>query len=1088
MKPLPSLLSLLGVQPGEGRPVAYVFLLFFGLGLARTLTRNSAYTFFLLEFDGASLPYVYIGASLVVTLTMLLYLRFSGRFSYLAQVMSMLGLMLGVQLLLRLAISMNDGRWIALALPIWYEGLVVLIALVAWGVAEQLFHVRQSKRLFGLIGSGLSLAFIVGGLMTQPLVRWLGTANLLLVAAGAILFATLIVLGVRQQLPATVRSQAAPAKQQLASLRALLRQRYVGLMFALIAFSALAFYFVDNIFYERVGAQFPDEAQLAAFMGFYSIVTGVLTLLSGVVITGPLLNRFGVWAGALASPLAQAFCLLAFVVIGSLWGAVPALFWLAFLAKLIYYAVGAIDRPTRTIFYQPLPPAVRVQMQTATEGILEPIIIGLVGLIILLLTRVLGFTVVGVAYMALAILAGWMVAALAVGSAYPAMLMKALLRRQLGNGDLAVGLTLTDGATRTVLQRGLQSPHEDVVLYTLDRLVELTEPALPELLAGLLAHPARRVQQRALACIEQLGLRALMPTVQQQLALESSPHLRGALLRTLAALADDQTLERIATYLDDPELAVRQGAMIGLLRYGGLDGILSAGDHLLRQLNSADPQARIAAAQVLGEVGVSHYYQPVVALLKDDDPAVQRAALATVAQLRTPQLWPLVIEKLASPPLARPAFAALVAGGEDALPAISRVLMQPAPDPHLLLRLSQVCGRSRSPQAIPLLQDKITVTDAVVRSQVLRALSRCRYEAMGADAITVKAQMEVEAGDAAWTLAAWVDLAGVEGAALLCAALQSEVEQQRARLLRLLAFLVDPQAVRQAQKTLEAPRVSTEQRAFALEVLDVVTTQEQKTLLFPLLEELTPPQRLQRLTGRFPQSTLTPAARLHDLLAARERLQPWTQACAVDAVGKLGLVELAPLLDSLLDPLQPVIQETIARVRFSFGQAQLLTGKAAPAHCGNPQTNSLSGETTMLSTIERVIILKTVSIFAQVPDATLAEIAAIVEEVAVAEHERIFAKGDVGTAMYIIVAGAVRIHDGEQIFNRLGEREVFGEMALLDAEPRSASVTAEEETLLLRLEQEAFFELMEDHGAIARGIIQVLSQRLRARTEDLRRK
>ena len=67
----------------------------------------------------------------------------------------------------------------------------------------------------------------------------------------------------------------------------------------------------------------------------------------------------------------------------------------------------------------------------------------------------------------------------------------------------------------------------------------------------------------------------------------------------------------------------------------------------------------------------------------------------------------------------------------------------------------------------------------------------------------------------------------------------------------------------------------------------------------------------------------------------------------------------------------------------------------------------------------------------------------------------------------------------------MGAREVFGEMALLDAEPRSASVTADEETLLLCLDQEDFFELMEDHSAIARGIIQVLSQRLRARTEDL---
>jgi CRP-like cAMP-binding protein len=61
----------------------------------------------------------------------------------------------------------------------------------------------------------------------------------------------------------------------------------------------------------------------------------------------------------------------------------------------------------------------------------------------------------------------------------------------------------------------------------------------------------------------------------------------------------------------------------------------------------------------------------------------------------------------------------------------------------------------------------------------------------------------------------------------------------------------------------------------------------------------------------------------------------------------------------------------------------------------------------------------------------------------------------------------------------LGEKEMFGEMALLDTEPRSASVTAEEKTYLLRLEQEAFYELMADRPEIAKGIIRELTQRVR---------
>ncbi len=75
--------------------------------------------------------------------------------------------------------------------------------------------------------------------------------------------------------------------------------------------------------------------------------------------------------------------------------------------------------------------------------------------------------------------------------------------------------------------------------------------------------------------------------------------------------------------------------------------------------------------------------------------------------------------------------------------------------------------------------------------------------------------------------------------------------------------------------------------------------------------------------------------------------------------------------------------------------------------------------------------------------------------------------------------------DNGHELDQLGEGGVFGEPALLDNEPRSASVIATEETLLLRLSREIFHELLQDDATIASGILFVLSQRLRARTEDL---
>ena len=85
----------------------------------------------------------------------------------------------------------------------------------------------------------------------------------------------------------------------------------------------------------------------------------------------------------------------------------------------------------------------------------------------------------------------------------------------------------------------------------------------------------------------------------------------------------------------------------------------------------------------------------------------------------------------------------------------------------------------------------------------------------------------------------------------------------------------------------------------------------------------------------------------------------------------------------------------------------------------------------------------------------------------------------------IIVDGKTRVHDGGRTLNYLGGGDVFGEMAVLDTEPRVASVTAVEDARLFRLDQEAFYELMDDQIEVARGIIHVLSQHLRARVRDL---
>ena len=138
------------------------------------------------------------------------------------------------------------------------------------------------------------------------------------------------------------------------------------------------------------------------------------------------------------------------------------------------------------------------------------------------------------------------------------------------------------------------------------------------------------------------------------------------------------------------------------------------------------------------------------------------------------------------------------------------------------------------------------------------------------------------------------------------------------------------------------------------------------------------------------------------------------------------------------------------------------------------------------SLVEKIAILKSVSLFIESPEAALIEAANLLEEARYQPDETIIQKGDPGDSMYIIVEGKVKVHDGDMILDYLGVRDFFGEMAALDPEPRSASVTAVEAARLFRIEQASLYELMQRQPDVARGVIHILCQRLRARVRDMK--
>jgi CRP-like cAMP-binding protein len=135
-------------------------------------------------------------------------------------------------------------------------------------------------------------------------------------------------------------------------------------------------------------------------------------------------------------------------------------------------------------------------------------------------------------------------------------------------------------------------------------------------------------------------------------------------------------------------------------------------------------------------------------------------------------------------------------------------------------------------------------------------------------------------------------------------------------------------------------------------------------------------------------------------------------------------------------------------------------------------------------------VLRRVPLFNDLQDGDLQRFAEVAREREYPKNSVILFEDDPGDALYIVSSGQVKVvligEDGrEVILSVLGDGDFFGEMALIDDEPRSAHVIAMKDSQLLVLRRDDFQAQLEAHPKIALKLLRVLVQRLRRADEKI---
>jgi AAA family ATP:ADP antiporter len=904
------------IRAGEGLPVllsfSYIAFVVASFLLAKAV-RNGL---FIQQYGPYALIYVYAASPLVLSLFVPVYTQLAARIGPRRITVGMLVFFSLNVMLFWWRFRLGPSARLIAIFYVWVNCFGVIAPVHAWSYASSLFDTRQAKRLFGLIGSGASLGAITGGFLARVLVGPMGgSVNLLLILALLILIAALVVAIAntrirRRGLMSVGRSR----RESLArTWREIASKPYHRLILAVVVVGAIVTQWVTLQLNLVAANEFGQNATaLTRFNGTFTLALGSVSLLVQLFATGQALRRFGLAVTIMALPLSLGLSTALIVMLPAFW---PVLVTSGFDQALRF----SVDKPTYELLYLPILPAQRVPVKHAID-IVGTRIADAVGAV-LYGTMTVGFLIIpglrltlrGTAAVNLVLIACWLVIAWRLRKEYVRTIQDSIHRHRIDSERISAA-TLERSAA-DALRNKLGAKEAGDVRYALDLLEGQRTRSWDPALRTLLLHPEPDIRRRALALLAGAGDREI---ANEAVRLLRDPDLgvRNEALLYLSRELGLDPLAQIERLGDFADFSIRASMATFLASPGPGQNLEAARTLVDAMLSSSGPEGARERTEVARLVGVvpDGFVDVLVGLLADPDEGVVREAIRSARlALRLETIEPLVAA-LARPELTDEAAAALARFGNDVVSPVARYLSSDDTPVEVKRELPSVLVRIGSIEAEHVLIESLLQADVTLRHRVVASLNKLR---VGHPDIAVDPQV-IElllAAEIAGHYRSYQVLGPLQARLQdddpVLQAMQHSMEQELERIFRLMALLLPQSGLHDAYVGVrsENPLI----RANALEFLDNVLKPELRQTLVPLLDSQVSVQERIDLANRFVGAPLeTPEQAVSTLLASEDA---WLRSCAVYAIGALQLEDLQGELSRFENATDPVLRDSVRNAR-----------------------------------------------------------------------------------------------------------------------------------------------------------------------------